>query len=219
MKVIIMGCGRVGEQVARRFDEEGHEVTVVDRDVNSRERLGPHFRGRVIVGVGFDRRALTEAGIEQADAFAAVSSSDNANIVAARIARQIYHVPRVVARLFDPRRAEIYQRLGLRTISTTTWGAERIYETLSHSYLDPLVSFGHGEVSLYQVEAPAQLIGRQVSQVSLPGEISVVTISNEGRASIPLLGAEFVAGDVIHFAVTTAARARFETLLGLGEGG
>jgi trk system potassium uptake protein TrkA len=219
MRVIIMGCGRVGEQVARRFDQEGHDVTVVDRDVASRTRLGPPFRGRVIIGVGFDRKALLEAGIEHADAFAAVSNFDNANIVAARIARQIYRVPRVVARLFDPQRAEIYQRLGLRTISSTTWGAERIYETLSHSYLDPIVSFGHGEVSLYQLEATPQLIGRQVNQVSLPGEISVVAISNAGRASIPLLGTVFAAGDVIDFAVTAAARARFESLLGLGEGG
>jgi trk system potassium uptake protein TrkA len=219
MKVIIMGCGRVGEQVARRFDQEGHDVTILDRDVKSRARLGPPFRGRVILGIGFDRKALTEAGIEQADAFAAVSNTDNANIVAARIARHIYRVPRVVARLFDPRQAEIYQRLGLPTISSTTWGAERIYETLSHGYLDPIASFGHGEVSLYQVEATPQLVGRQVKDVSLPGEIGVVAISNRGRASIPLLGTVFAEGDVINFAVAAPARQRFQALLGLGEGG
>lgn len=122
MKVIIMGCGRVGEQLARLLVDEGHQVVVIDYDERALARLGPNFKGQRINGVGFDRDVLMKAGIEQADAFAAASSSDNANIVAARIAHNIFHVPRVVARLFDPQRAEIYRRLGMLTISSTTWG-------------------------------------------------------------------------------------------------
>ncbi len=122
MKVIIMGCGRVGAEVSRLMSEEGHDVTVVDCDENIRETLGPQFRGKIVIGLGFERDVLIRAGIETADAFAAASDSDDANIVAARIARNIFKVPRVVARLYDPRRAEIYRRLGLATISSTAWG-------------------------------------------------------------------------------------------------
>src|SRR3990172_6598222 len=111
MKVIIMGCGRVGETVSRLMADDGHAVVVIDYDPNALDRLGPHFKGRKVLGVGFDRDVLIEAGIEQADAFASTSSSDNANIVAAQIARKIFHVPRVVARLYDPHRAEVYRRL------------------------------------------------------------------------------------------------------------
>ena len=154
MKVIIMGCGRVGEQLARLMSEEGHDIAVIDYDAAALARLGPDFKGRRVKGVGFDREVLLRAGIEQTDAFAATSSSDNANIVAARIARNIFHVPRVVARLFDPRRAEIYQRLGLVTISSTTWGAERIRELLTHAQLDSVRSFGGGEVAMLEIEVP-----------------------------------------------------------------
>ncbi len=216
MKVIIMGCGRVGEQVALRLQEKGHEVTVIDSDPATPERLGPKFRGRVVIGLGFDQQVLLKAGIEHADAFAATSRSDNTNIVAARIARNVYHVPRVVARLYDPRHAEIYRRLGLVTISSTTWGGERIYQLLTHTGLDQITSFGHGEVSLIWVEAPPQLEGRLVREVSIPGEISVVVVVRDGKAHLPALGMEFEAGDEIHFAVDARALSRLENLLGLG---
>lgn len=216
MKAIIMGCGRVGAQVALRLEEKGHEVTVIDRDPAMLDRLGGKFRGQVVIGVGFDQQVLLKAGIDRADAFAATSPSDNANIVAARIARNVYHVPRVVARLYDPRHAEIYRRLGLVTISSTTWGAERIYQLLTHSGLDQVVSFGHGEVSLIRVDAPPQLEGRQVREVSIPGGISVVTLVREGVAHLPTLGMEFQAGDEIYFAVHAKAMSRLEALLGLG---
>ena len=154
MNLIIMGCGRVGEQLARLMIDEGHQVTVIDQDANALARLGPEFKGRRVRGVGFDRDVLVEAGIQEADAFAATSSSDNANIVAARIARNIFRVPRVVARLYDPRRAEIYRRLGLVTISSSAWGAERIRELITHTELDPVYTFGHGDVVLLAIEAP-----------------------------------------------------------------
>ena len=145
----------------------------------------------------------------------AASSSDNANIIAARIARNIFHVPRVVARLYDPHRAEIYQRLGLITISTTTWGAERICEVVTHSDLDVAYTFGRGEVSLVVIEAPPQLAGRSVHHLSIPGEIVVVSITRDGQALIPLPGSEFKEGDRIYLAVLPSAMERLEQMVGL----
>ena len=219
MKVIIMGCGRVGEQVSHLMIQEGHDVAIIDYDTVALERLGPHFKGRKVSGIGFDRDVLVKAGIEQADAFAATSSSDNANIVAARIARNVFHVPKVVARLYDPRRAEIYRRLGLVTISSTVWGAERIHELLTHADLDPVLTVGNGEVALITVETPARLIDRTVNNITVPGEVGVVAIAREGKGLIPALGTQFRAGDLIYFVVLASAMERFESMLGLGEGG
>jgi trk system potassium uptake protein len=219
MKVIIMGCGRVGVQLARLLVEEGHQVAVIDYDANALARLGPNFKGQKIIGVGFDRNVLIKAGIEHADAFAAASSSDNANILAARIAHNIFHVPRVVARLFDPQRAEIYRRLGMLTISSTTWGAERIRELLTSAEIDPILSFGSGEVSLVNIEVPAQLVGRMVKDLTLSSEITVVAITHQGAAFIPTLGSQFKDGDIIHVAILATALERFKNLLGLSEGG
>jgi trk system potassium uptake protein TrkA len=215
MKVIIMGCGRIGSQVSELMSMQGHDVTVIDHDANAIGRLGPHFKGRVIQGLGFDRNVLVEAGIERADAFVSASASDNANIIAARIARNIFRVPRVVARLYDPLRAEIYQRLGLTTISSTNWGAERIYQILSHTDLDVIYTFGRGEVSLVVVEAPSQLIGKNVAQLSVAGEITVVSITRNDQAFIPVYGTEFQAGDLIHLSVISSAMDRLEEMLGL----
>lgn len=219
MKVIIMGCGRVGEQLARLLVDEGHQVSVIDYDERALARLGPNFKGQKIRGVGFDRDVLEKAGIEQADAFAAASSSDNANIVAARIAHNIFHVPRVVARLFDPQRAEIYRRLGMLTISSTTWGAERLRELLTTAELDPIVSFGSGEVNLVNIDLPPHLAGRMVKNLAVPNEIVVVAITRQGAAFIPTLGSQFQEGDVLHVALLATALERFRTLIGSLEGG
>lgn len=218
MKVIVMGCGRVGEQLALLMANDGHDVAVIDYDAAALARLGLNFKGRRVTGVGFDRDVLIESGIETADAFAATSSSDNVNIVAARIARHIFKVPHVVARLFDPRRAEIYQRLGLVTISSTQWGAERIRELLTHAGLDSIRSFGRGEVTMIEIETPTHLIGRSVRDLSVPGEVSVVAITRDDRALLPLSGTQFRSGDVLHLAVLSAAMSRVEALLGLDEG-
>jgi trk/ktr system potassium uptake protein len=219
MRVVIMGCGRVGEQLARLMADEGHQIAVIDYDATAFARLGPNFKGQTVCGVGFDRQVLLRAGIEQADAFAATSASDNANIVAARIARNIFHVPRVVARLFDPRRAEIYRRLGIFTISSTTWGAERIREIFSFAELDPLLTFGSGEVFMFSVEVTPQLVGRVVRDLTVPNEISVVALTRAGRAFLPVSGSQFQQGDMIHLAVLASAIDRIRELLGLQEGG
>jgi trk system potassium uptake protein TrkA len=219
MKVIIIGCGRVGEQLARLLSDEGHQVSVIDYNPQALDRLGLNFKGTKIVGVGFDRDVLMKAGIEQADAFAATSSSDNVNIVAARIAHNIFHVPRVVARLFDPQRAEIYRRLGMLTISSTTWGAERLRELLTSAEFDPIISFGSGEVNLVNVDIPSTLAGRMVKDLVVPSEINIVSITRQGVAFIPTLGSQFKEGDVIQVAILATALERFKTLFGFLEGG
>ncbi len=218
MNVIVMGCGRVGEQLSQLLLNEGHPVTVIDSDPQALERLGPGFKGRKVVGVGFDQDVLIQAGIELADAFAATSSSDNANIIAARIARNYFQVPRVVARLYDPRRAEIYQRLGLLTISSTTWGAERIRELLTHSDLDPVLTFGSGEVCLLTVETPYPFVGKLVKHLTVAGEIQVISITRQGHALIPLGGTEFQSDDLLHLVVLASAMERVKDFLGLNEG-
>jgi trk system potassium uptake protein TrkA len=215
MKVIVMGCGRIGSQVSQLLSEQGHEVTIIDHDANSEGRLGTSFKGSIIKGLGFDRNILMQAGIEQAEAFVAASQSDNANIVAARIARNIFHVPRVVARLYDPRRAEIYQRLGLTTISSTNWGAERIFQVLTHAAIDVWNTFGSGEVALVHVELSPQLTGRNVMQLNVPGEIMVVSITRNDKAFIPTTGTEFHEGDLVHLVVLSSAMDRLEELLGM----
>ncbi len=215
MKVIVMGCGRIGSQVSQLLSEHGHDVTVIDHDSNSDGRLSSKFRGNIIKGLGFDRNTLMQAGIEQAEAFVAASQSDNANIVAARIARNLFHVPRVVARLYDPRRAEIYQRLGLTTISSTNWGAERIFQVLTHSNIDVWNTFGSGEVTLVHIELPPQLIARNVMQLNVPGEIMVVSITRNDHAFVPVTGTEFHEGDLVNLVVLSSAMDRLEDLLGM----
>ena len=126
MKVIIGGCGRVGAQLATKLSHEGHEVVVIDKDATAFRRLGKGFTGTTIRGMVFDRDVLEKAGTDRADAYVAVTSGDNSNVVSATIAREIYRVPKVVARIFDPRRAEIYRRLGIQTVSSVTWAANEI---------------------------------------------------------------------------------------------
>ncbi|MEW5872984.1 MAG: TrkA family potassium uptake protein [Chloroflexota bacterium] len=218
MKVIVMGCGRVGEQLSWLLVSQGHQVTIVDQEADALARLGPKFPGHKVRGIGFDRNVLLQAGIEQADGFAATSSSDNANIIGARIARVIFGVPKVVARLYDPRRAEIYGRLGLITISSTTWGAERITELLTHSEMDAAYSFGSGEVSLLRIDLPVHLTGLQVKHLSIPGEIRVAAITRRGQAFIPLTGTEFQSGDVLHLIILASSMERLQELLGLQGG-
>jgi trk system potassium uptake protein TrkA len=215
MNIIIMGCGRVGSQVSQLLVRHGHAVTVIDHDANALAKLGKDFKGKVIQGLGFDKNVLLEAGVETAEGFVATSSSDNANIVAARIARNIFRVPRVVARLYDPVRAEVYQRLGLTTISSTQWGAERIVEVVTHSDLDVLQVFGDGGTTMVRVEVPSRLNGYRVSQMNIPGEVLVTAITRDDQTFIPVSGTEFQEGDVMYLAVIPSAMIRLEELLGL----
>ncbi|MFN8485045.1 MAG: TrkA family potassium uptake protein [Anaerolineae bacterium] len=213
MHIIVIGCGRMGSGLAELLDRKGHSVVVVDKDASTCERLAPSFRGRQVVGVGIDRDVLLQAGIERADGLAALTSSDDTNVVAARLARQVFHVPRVVARVYDPRKAEIYQRLGLPTVSTTTWGIHRASEVLTFSHLDSVHSLGSGGVDIVETEAPALLVGRPISSLTAPGEISVIAITRNNQTFLPSPGATFRAGDLVHLAVTAAASDRLNALL------
>jgi trk system potassium uptake protein len=215
MKIIVMGCGRVGSQVSQLLAQHGHAVTVIDHDANALARLGTEFKGRVIHGLGFDRNVLLEAEVETAEGFIAASSSDNANIVAARTARNIFHVPRVVARLYDPVRAEVYHRLGLTTISSTAWGAQRIVEVVTHADLDVLHVFRDGGTTMVRVEAPARLSGQRVAQMNIPGEVAVTAVTRNDQTFIPVSGTEFKEGDVIYLTVIPSAMERLENLLGM----
>src|SRR5512138_3897707 len=188
MRLIIIGCGRMGAGLAHTLSQHGHSVTVVDRDPQAFERLHSSFKGQTIAGVGFDRDVLLQAGIERADGLAAVTASDETNVVAARLARLMFRVPRVVARLYDPRKAEIYRRLGIQTISTTAWGTQRIAELLGYSQLDSIVSLGSGAVDIVELAVPHVLVGRPVSDVTISGEVQVVAISRGGTTFLPTLG-------------------------------
>ena len=166
-------------------------MTTVDIDPEAFERLGPGFAGRTVLGVGFDRDVLIQAGIERADGLAAMTSSDEANVVAARIAREVFKVPRVVARLYDPRKADIYKRLGLQTIQPVTWEIVRIAELLCHSQLDTIATLGYGDAEVMEADVPPLLEGRTVNELTVPGEIQVVALSRNGRTFLPTLGTSF----------------------------
>src|SRR6476659_4344044 len=140
--VVIMGCGRVGSSLAHHLERLEQSVAVIDMDPSAFRRLGDHFQGRTVTGLGFDRSTLVAAGVDEADAFAAVSSGDNSNIIAARLARETFGVQKVVARIYDQRRAEVYERLGIPTVATVRWTADRIVRHLvpegaTELYRDP----------------------------------------------------------------------------------
>jgi trk system potassium uptake protein len=213
MRIIIIGCGRMGSGLAQLMGMRGHAVTVVDKSRAAFERLGPTFKGQTIVGVGFDRDILLKAGIERADGLAAVTESDEANVVSARLASQIFRVPKVVARLYDPRKAEIYRRLGVQTISTTIWGINRIANLLSYSQVGPTVSIS-SEVDLVEVEVPPLLVGRTVRDLTVSGEIHVVCIIRSGKSFLSTLSTVFQPGDLLQLAVLSASADRLKSLLG-----
>ncbi|MFN8373574.1 MAG: TrkA family potassium uptake protein [Anaerolineae bacterium] len=214
MKMIIVGCGRMGAGLAQVLNERGHTVVVIDKDSASFERLGKSFKGKTIEGVGFDRQALLDAGIERADGLSAVMASDEANVVTAQLARQVFHVPQVVARLYDPLQAEVYQRLGLQIISPATWGIQRIADLLCRSQRNVVMSLGGGEIDLMEVEIPPTMVAHQVNELTIPGEVSVMAITRRGKAFLPTLGTLLETGDVLYLAGMTMAKDRLRGLLG-----
>ena len=216
VNIIIIGCGRQGAELAKSLGVKGFDVTVVDNDQAAFERLGSSFGGRVILGDGIDRDTLIQGGIEKADGLAAVTASDEINIVVARLARQVFRVPRVVARVHDPLKAEIYQRLGLMTVSPATLGTQRFRELLTFSPLEPTKRLGDGEVSIIEIDAPPTLAGRAVHELMIPGEIEVIAITRDNRTDIPIPGAVFHENDILHLAVASRSMNRLNELLGGG---
>lgn len=208
-----MGCGRLGSELANTLWLDNHEVTVVDQDPEAFRRLAKTFKGKQVVGHAMNQETLLEADIENADGFVATTGDDSLNIVTARIAREHYFVPRVVSRIYDPVRANIYRRLGVGTISTTTWAVSKIQTLLFHRALDTQLSFGSGEVELIRVAIPSGLFGRTVDNITIPGELHVVVITRHGRSFIPTLGTVFESGDVARIAATRVGADRLEEFI------
>ena len=215
MKIIVVGCGRMGAGLAQALAKNGHAVTVVDQDPSAFEFLPESYKGNTITGVGFDRDVLIQAGIEKADGLAAVTSSDEANAVIARLSSQVFRVPKIVVRLYDQRKAELYKRLGLQTIDPASWGINRIVELLCYSPLDTVISLGSGEVDIVEIEVPALLIGHTVKELAVPGEIQVTAISRSNKTFLPTSGTEFLKRDLIHIAVAVKSSDHLKALLGL----
>jgi trk system potassium uptake protein TrkA len=214
MKVIIIGCGRLGSGMARDLSRRGNQVTVIDIDPLAFEKLGKGLQIKTVTGIGFDRNVLKEAGIESADSLAAVTASDEANVVAARIAKMVFRVPRVGARVYDPRKAEIYRRLGIPTISPVAITAMRMSELLTFPNLNTLIRLGTGEVSVVEIEANDLLAGRTIEDLGLPGKGLVISITRMGKSFIPSAKTPLEYGDVVHLAVMADDTDRIASLLG-----
>jgi trk system potassium uptake protein len=197
MRVIVMGCGRVGSELSIQLVDGGHEVTVIDKRREAFERYPPGEGARTVVGLGFDRDVLEEAGVKDADAFVAVSSGDNSNILSARVALEYYHVPKVVARIYDPRRAEIYQKLNIPTVATTTWGVKQIQLMLLHDRKEIRESLGGGELLRLRVPVPSHLVGKPATSLNMEGRILVAGLSRGGGGSIPTSETTLQEGDYL----------------------
>lgn len=205
MHVIVVGCGRVGSELAGRMEREGHSVAVMDKNATAFRRLSERFTGRTVVGFGFDRDDLVTAGIERAGAVAAVTSGDNSNILSARIARETFEVERVVARIYDPRRAAIYQRLGIATVATVSWTVDQVARRLIPDELASAWTDPTGEVNLVEYPLPDSLCGRPLSELADGDRYRPVMVTRGGTARIATPGLVGQEGDVIHFAVRTDA--------------
>jgi trk system potassium uptake protein TrkA len=196
--IVIMGCGRVGSTLAHILEDQGHSVAIIDQDVEAFRKLRPGFRGGKVTGVGFDRDVLIEAGIERADAFASVSSGDNSNVIAARVARESFGVQRVVARIYDPRRAEVYQRLGIPTVATVRWTADQMLRRLLPEGAATLWRDPTGSVVLAELSCCDDWLGEKVSEIEAAADTRVAFISRLGEALLPGPGTVLQQGDVVH---------------------
>jgi trk system potassium uptake protein TrkA len=198
--IIIVGCGRVGSELAATLAPTT-EVVVIDREPKSFRRLPDNWGGRTVVGLGFDRDTLTEAEVEKADALAAVTSGDNSNILTARIAREHYEVPNVVARIYDPRRALMYQRLGIPTVATVTWTVDQVVRRLIPD--GPAIEWSDpgGQVVLLERTLPTAWVGRTLDQIGVAGQARLATVSRSGQALIAEAGLVGQEGDILYLAV------------------
>lgn len=200
MHVVVVGCGRVGSGLARDLTEQGHTVAVIDKSEGAFRRLGPDFTGATHVGIGFDREILERAGIDGAGSLAAVTSGDNSNIVIARVAKETYGIERVVARIYDPRRARIYQRLGIHTVATSIWTVEQVLRQVipqAHAveWTDPAA-----EVSLIEHHVTAALAGTAFTELDLDGIAQPVAYSRLGHTSLVSPELACQEGDVLYLA-------------------
>ena len=193
-----MGCGRVGSTIAHSLETAGHSVAVVDQSQEAFRRLGPDFSGRTVTGVGFDRDTLVEAGIEEADAFAAVSSGDNSNIISARVARETFGVDNVVARIYDPRRAEVYTRLGIPTVATVRWTADEMLRRLVPEGAHSVWSDPTGHVVLVEFTYAPEWVGRSITKLEEMIGVRVGFLTRFGDAMLVNSTSVLQDGDLLH---------------------
>lgn len=202
MHIVIMGCGRVGSTVAQSLEARGHSVAVIDQDADAFRRLGPEFRGITVTGIGFDGEVLRQAGIERADAFGAVSSGDNSNIISARLARETFGVSRVAARIYDQKRAEVYERLGIPTVATVRWTADRMIRHLVPEgnlevFRDPTST-----VSIIEVPVHKDWIGRPLRILEEAAGTRTAYLIRFGIGTLPTASTVIQEGDQLFMLVT-----------------
>lgn len=216
---MILGCGRVGSALAQTLDRSGHSVAVIDFDPESFRKLHPDFGGATVVGVGYDRDTMIEAGIARAQAFAAVSSGDNTNIISARVARETFGVENVVARIYDPRRAEVYQRLGIPTVASVAWTTDRMLRRLlpmgaHEEWTDP-----SGTVALAEMQLNPEWVGRLVFALQDATGARVAFLTRFGTALLPTRETVLQEGDVVHVLVMRQDEERIQELFRVPPGG
>ena len=220
MKIIIIGCGRVGVELALSL-HHNHTVAVVDNDPRSFDRLGADFIGRTIQGDALDQNALQRAGIASADACAIVTSSDNVNVVAGRLARDHYSIPRVAVRVYNPRRLPIYEKFGLQTVSSSRWGAQRIEQLLVHPGVQSVFASGNGEVQLYEIAVSSEWANHPISDLVPARGAAIMSLVRCGTASIPEPELLLQEQDILHISATaeglTVLRQRLHDTNGNGK--
>lgn len=215
MKVIIVGCSHMGAGLAMNLQDKGHEVTIIDRQEDAFKKLPSVFHGQTIVGFGIDKSVLEAANINRVDAVITSTDNDETNALLARIAKNEYRVPRVIARIYNPRKADIYQSFGIQTISPIMWGIQRVSELLSYNQLDCVWGPENGNVEMIRIETPSLLIGRPLRELESVGEIKVVTITRGNKAFIPVSGTVVEAQDVLYIVVATTAIRKLKEMLGI----
>jgi trk system potassium uptake protein TrkA len=196
--VVIMGCGRVGSTLARSLEDRNHTVSIIDSNPDAFRRLGPSFNGTKVTGYGFDQAVLTEAGIERADAFAAVSSGDNSNIIAARVARETFGIQQVVARIYDPGRAEVYQRLGITTVATVKWTADQVLRRILPAGAEPDFRDPSGTIRLDQVLVPEPWVGHRTVHFQEQANCRIAWIDRLGEGMLTSRESVLQEGDLMH---------------------
>jgi len=212
--VVIMGCGRVGSTLARMLEKRGHTVAIIDQSADAFRRLSPNFSGRTVTGMGFDRDVLTEAGIEDAEAFAAVSNGDNSNILAARVARENFGVGNVVARIYDPGRAEVYQRLGIPTVGTVKWTVDQMIRRLLPSGSEPEWRDPSGTVRLAEVHVNSGWVGRLALDIEKATGAKVAFLTRLGEGLMPKPDTVIQEGDLVHVVMLERDAEAIESQLG-----
>jgi trk system potassium uptake protein TrkA len=214
MYVIIVGCGRVGAELAHSVAYKGHAVVVIDRNPESFQRLEHEFHGRSLQGDIRDRNVLTRADIEHADGFAAVTSNDEINLVAAHTALELYNVPNIVARVYDPVHAQAFKRAGIKTVISSSWSAHRIEQLLTHPGITELASVGNGEVLMVEVLVPGNMVGKPISFFTQESACQPAALIHAGQADLVQPDTILEDGDLIVAAVLSSNMSRLENFLG-----